>query len=250
MASAAARLCFLAGFRVLVLEREAPLAVRRWVCFAEAVRAGTADVEGVPGRLVRLDALSSAPPAFVEVAVDPEGHAVGLLRPQVLVDGRMAKSAGGTSRDQAPLVIGMGPGFEAGRQVHAVVETHRGAFLGRVLWTGSAEPDTGVPGPILGATRARVLRAPAAGAFRPIRAIGDLVERGEAVGEVAGQPVRAGVAGLVRGLIAEGVLVREGVKVGDVDPRGASVSPAVLTDKARAVAAGVLEAVFTGLRRV
>lgn len=250
MASAAARLCFLAGFRVLVLERESPLAVRRRVCFAEAVRAGWAEVEGVRGEAVTAERLGPARPGFVEVAVDPEGRSLRLLRPWVLVDGRMAKEAGDTSREQAPLVIGLGPGFEAGRDVHAVVETQRGPCLGRVIWTGAAEPDTGVPSPVSGVSDARVLRAPHAGPFRAARDIGDLVQREEAVGDVEGEPVRAGVAGLVRGLVADGVLVRAGVKLGDVDPRGRAVDPAVVSDKARAVAAGVLEAVLLGVSRL
>lgn len=247
MASAAARLCFLAGFRVLVLEREFPLAVRRRVCFAEAVRAGAADVEGVRGEIVTLDALAPVRPAFVEVTIDPDARAVRLLRPHVLVDGRMAKAAGDTRPEQAPLVVGLGPGFEAGRDVHAVVETQRGPFLGRVLWSGTAEPDTGVPSQVGGVSDARVLRAPRAGRFRAVRDIGDLVQHGDGVGDVDGEPVRAGVAGLVRGLAADGVVVPAGLKVGDVDPRGRAVDPAAVSDKARAVAAGVLEAVFLGV---
>lgn len=244
MASAAARLCFLAGFRVVVLERDEPLAVRRRVCFAEAVRSGRAEVEGVPGRAVEAAAPGPSRPEFVEVAVDPDGHSVRRLRPAVLVDGRMAKSAGDTTRAQAAVVIGLGPGFVAGRDVHAVVETQRGPALGRVLWAGAAEPDTGVPGAVGGVADARVMRAPRAGRFNPLREIGDLVRAGEAVGDVAGEPVRAGVDGLVRGLLAGGVAVDGGVKVGDVDPRGRAVDPAAISDKARAVAAGVLEAVF------
>lgn len=246
MASGAARLCFLAGFRVLMLEREFPLAVRRRVCFAEAVRTGAADVEGVRGQAVTLDALAPRRPDYIEVAVDPDARALRLLRPDVLVDGRMAKASGGTRRDQAGLVVGLGPGFEAGRDVHAVVETQRGPSLGRVLWAGTAEPDTGVPGAVNGVGEPRVLRAPRAGRFRAARHIGDLVQRDEAVGDVDGEPVSAGVAGLVRGLIADGVAVPAGLKVGDIDPRGRAVDPAAVSDKARAVAAGVLEAVLLG----
>lgn len=249
MASAAARLCFLAGFRVVVLERDWPLAVRRRVCFAEAVLAGGVSVEGVNGVRVALEDLSSPRYDAVEVAVDPEGRSIATLRPDVLVDGRMAKANTGTGRDQAPLVIGLGPGFEAGRDVHAVVETQRGPALGRVLWSGAAAEDTSVPAPVLGVTEGRVLRAPRDGRFRGRRRIGDLVAAGDTVGDVDGQPVDVAVAGLLRGLMADGVPVERGMKVGDVDPRGRAVDTAVVSDKARAVAAGVLEAVLRGLRR-
>jgi xanthine dehydrogenase accessory factor len=250
MASAAARLLFLCGCRVVVLEREWPLAVRRPVCFAEAVRTGLAEVEGVRGERVALDGLAASRPVFVEVAVDPEGRAIRLLRPDVLVDGRMTKTTGDTRREQAPVVIGLGPGFAAGREVHAVVETQRGPSLGRVLWIGSAEADTKLPAPVLGVTEARVLRAPRGGVFRSTRTIGDLVEAGDVVGEVDGAPVCTGVGGLLRGLVADGVALLEGGKLGDVDPRGAAVDPRLVSDKARAVAAGVLEAVLTAAAHV
>ena len=249
MASAAARLCFLAGFRVLVLERESPLAVRRRVCYAEAVRAGRILVEGVAGQRVPLQALAPERPDFVEVAIDPDARALGVLAPEVVVDGRMAKAPADTTRDQAPLVIGLGPGFEAGRNVHAVVETQRGPCLGRVLWSGAAEPDTGVPAEVAGVTEGRVLRAPRAGRFQGLRAIGDSVAAGDPVGDVDGLPVTAGVAGLIRGLAADGVVVAAGLKLGDIDPRDRAVDPAVISDKARAVAAGVLEAVLRGRSR-
>jgi len=244
MASAAARLCFLSGLRVVVAELPLPLAVRRLVCFAEAVRAGECAVDGVRARRVDLAALAAGAdrPGHVEVVVDPDGTALARLRPAALVDGRMAKANLGTARDQAPRVIGLGPGFTAGRDVHAVVETQRGPDLGRVLWAGAAATNTSLPSPVLGVTEGRVLRAPRDGAFMATRRIGDLVSADDVVGAVAGTPVRAAVAGLLRGLIGDGVVVRQNTKVGDVDPRGRAVDPSVVSDKARAVAAGVLEA--------
>ena len=250
MASAAARLCFLCGFRVVVLEQEWPLAVRRRVCFAEAVLAGSVEIEGVRGEKVELDRLAAARPGLVEVAIDPGGRAIRLLRPDALVDGRMTKRVGDTRRQQAPVVIGLGPGFDAGGDVHAVVETQRGPALGRVIWLGSAEADTKVPSAVLGVTEARVLRAPYSGTFRSQRAIGDIVKADDVVGEVDGVPVLAGVGGLLRGLVADGVPLREGTKLGDVDPRGAAIDAAAISDKARAVAAGVLEAVLTASAHV
>lgn len=250
LGSAAARLLFSCGFAVAVLELGAPLAVRRRVCFAEAVFSGGVEVDGVPGRLVPPGKLEVAlrDGSIVPVAVDPEGDSISRLHPAVLVDGRMAKRNLGTRRDQAGLVIGLGPGFTAGDDVHAVVETQRGAGLGRVLWSGSAEEDTAVPGTVMGVSQGRVLRAPRAGAFRGVRRIGDLVTPGTPVGEVEGVPVLAAIGGLLRGLLADGVTVEAGLKVGDVDPRGTVVDPGSISDKGRAVAAGVLEAILVSMK--
>jgi xanthine dehydrogenase accessory factor len=250
MASAAARLLFLCGFPVAVLERAEPLAVRRKVAFAEAVLAGEADVEGVPSRRVVLDEVSSALEAghFVPVAVDPDGTLLPVLRPAVLVDGRMAKRNLGTTRNDARLVIALGPGFVAGKDVHAVVETKRGPDLGRVRWTGTAEADTMIPGAVQGYTERRVLRAPRSGVFRGEKRIGEVVMAAARLGTVDGEPVTASIPGLLRGLVADGVAVEAGTKIGDIDPRGPLIDPARISDKGRAVAAGVLEAVLLGLR--
>lgn len=251
MASGAAHLLFRCGFAVVVLERPEPLAVRRLVCFAEAARSGAAAIEGVPGRRIEpaeIDRLGDSP-AFVPILVDPEGRALERLAPRVLVDGRMAKRNLGTALSDAPLVLGLGPGFRAGSDVHAVVETQRGPELGRVLWSGGAEPDSGEPALVCGVGAERVLRAPRAGTFRAACRIGDLVSRGARVGEVDGLAVTALIGGLVRGLLADGIEIGKGTKLGDVDPRGAAVDPARLSDKARAVGAGVLEAVLVRFTR-
>jgi xanthine dehydrogenase accessory factor len=250
MASAAARLVFLAGFRVVVLERPEPLALRRPVAFAQAVFSRETDVDGVPGHLVERAGLASSLASserFVAVCVDPEGTSLRDLHPDVLVDGRMAKCNLGTSLADAPLVIGLGPGFRAPADVHAVIETQRGAELGCIHWQGEALADTGLPAEILGHTSARVLRAPAPGRFRSLRAIGDLVRSGEAVAEVDSQPVVAAIDGLLRGLLADGVFIEAGVKVGDVDPRGRAVDPYRISEKGRAIAAGTLEAILLRL---
>lgn len=247
LASSAARLLFLSGFPVVVLERAEPLAVRRLVVFAEAVRAGEAAVEGVRARLVPLSSLAPAADA-VAVAVDEEGAGLARLRPAVLIDARMLKQRGGTTCADAPLVVGLGPGFTVGVDAHVVVETQRGPDLGRVLWSGAALVDSGTPAPVLGHTDARVVRAPRGGVFHGQVRIGDVVAPRQAVGAIDAQPVLAGIAGMVRGLLADGVHVARGIKIGDIDPR-ASVDPARISDKARAVAAGVLEAVLVGRLR-
>jgi xanthine dehydrogenase accessory factor len=251
MASAAARLLFLSGFPVAVLERELPLAVRRKVSFAEAVLAGTAEVEGVPCRRVDHDQVSSALEAgqFVPVLVDPDGSSLRQLHPAVLVDGRMAKRNLGTSRDDASLVIGLGPGFIAGKDVHAVVETQRGPDLGRIRWSGAAEADTMIPSAVQGYAERRVLRAPRSGVFRGEKRIGEVVMPAARLGTVDGEAVTAPIPGLLRGLVADGVTVEQGDKIGDIDPRGPLIDAGRISDKARAVAAGVLEAVLIDLRR-
>ena len=250
MASASAWLLFHCGFPVTVLETEAPLAVRRAVSFAEAVISGRTIVEGVEGRRVEAEAVPAAlrDGLFVPVVVDPEARCLVGLAPEVLVDARMAKRNLGTARSQALLVIGLGPGFVAGEDVHAVVETQRGPDLGRVLWSGPAERDSATPAPVMGFTEERVLRSPRSGSFRGACAIGDVVAPGARVGEVAGAPVTAAIGGVVRGLLADGVFVEAGVKVGDIDPRGLAISAVQLSDKGRAVAAGVLEAILVGLK--
>jgi xanthine dehydrogenase accessory factor len=248
MASGAARLLFLAGFPVVVLERAEPLAVRRLVAFAEAVFAGEATVDGV--RALRVPAEQLTPTReHVSVAVDPDGAVIARLRPEVLVDARMLKREEDTARAQAPLVIGIGPGFVAGQDVHAVVETQRGPDLGRVLWSGSAEPDSARPAAVLGFAEKRVVRASRAGTFHAQARIGDIVIPRQVLGFVDTDPVQATIPGLVRGLIADGVRVAQGTKIGDIDPRGPTVDPGRISDKARAVAAGVLEAVLVARQR-
>ncbi len=241
-----------AGFPLVILELPRPLVVRRAVALAGAVLAGTVDVEGLRGQRVRSpqEALTLArEEATVPVLVDPAGRSLRALKPVVLVDARMAKRNVDTSPAQAPLVVALGPGFEAGRDCHAVVETNRGHFLGRVYWQGHAEPDTGTPGPVAGRGAERVLRAPVDGTVRAHAEIGDRVRAGDVVAEVAGVPVRAPFAGVVRGLIADGTPVRAGLKIGDVDPRGRRDHCFTVSDKALAVGGGVLEAVLTWLNR-
>jgi xanthine dehydrogenase accessory factor len=166
----------------------------------------------------------------------------------VVVDAIMAKRNTGTTISDAPIVIGLGPGFTADADVHAVIETNRGHHLGRVILSGSAEPHTGVPGPTAGFTAERVLRAPCRGTFTGKRRIGDAVEAGEAVASVAGEPVVAKISGVVRGLLADGLFVKDGMKVGDVDPRGVQGHCFTISDKARAIGGGVLEAILYLLR--
>jgi xanthine dehydrogenase accessory factor len=183
--------------------------------------------------------------AVVPVIVDPEGHSIAQARPAVVVDAILAKRNTGTAKEMAPLVVGLGPGFTAGDDVHAVVETNRGPDLGRVTWRGAALPNTGTPAAILGWAEARVLRAPAGGVLSACRQIGDVVSEGDVVATVAGEPVRASFHGVLRGLARDGLHVQPGLKIGDVDPRLDPTLCLRVSDKSLAIAGGVLEAILT-----
>lgn len=252
MASAVAWRLFMANIRkVFLMEAPMPLAVRREVAFCEALFDGEKQVEGV--RAVRVEAPGDIPRAWeagaIPVAVDPEWRLVQAVRPDVVVDAILAKRNLGTRRTEAPLVIGLGPGFTAGEDVHVVIETNRGHHLGRVITAGAAEPNTGVPGEIAGESAARVLRAPVAGVFRSDSRIGAMVARGQTVGFVDASPVVAGVTGVLRGLIRPGTTVAAGLKIGDIDPRGEAAYCTTISDKARAIAGAVLEAVLRVFNR-
>lgn len=240
LASAVAVTLVRAGYPVIMAEVPAPLAVRRLVCFAEAVYAGACEVAGVPGGL-REATSARFEPGRVVVIVDPDGSRLGQLRPLALVDARMTKRAPRALPPCGPR-IGLGPGFTCGVDADLVIETHRPAGPGRVISEGGAAPDTGEPGEVGGRTAERLLRSPAAGRLRPRAAIGDLVRRGQVVGEVGGLPVSAALDGLLRGLVHERAELCAGTKVGDVDPRGAAVDPRAVSDKGWAVGAGVARA--------
>lgn len=234
------------GFPVIVLDIERPLAVRRTVAYSTAVTDGSITIEDAEGILV--DHAGRA----IDVAMSGKAIAV-LVSPtlpsfaaSVVIDARLAKEPLDTTIDQAPLVVGLGPGFTAGVHCAAVVETNRGHRLGRVLWEGEAEPDTGRPGSVGGVDAERVIRAGHDGIVTWDRSIADIVTAGDRLGAIDDEHVAAPIGGVVRGLIAEGP-VKEGLKVGDIDPRG---DPAVcfeISDKSRAVAGGALEAVMTWL---
>lgn len=236
-----------AGFPVTVLELAQPLALRRTVAFSTAVTDGSITVEGVKAVLVgsAAEAAGTARGGAVAVLVSPE--VPPFPEPvSVLVDARLAKAPLDSTIDQAPLVVGLGPGLTAGVHCTAVVETNRGHHLGRVLWEGQAEANTGVPGTVGGESAKRVVRAPQDGAVAWARSIGDLVSEGDVLGTVDGFPITARIGGVIRGLIAQGP-VKEGLKVGDIDPRGEPALCFEISDKSRAVAGGVLEAVMTWL---
>jgi len=231
-----------AGWPVVVTELASPLTVRRTVAVSTAVTDGCVEVEGMVARL------AVSPEAAVELARAGEvGVVVAEDLPpvgaDVVVDARLAKRVLDTTIDDGRLVVGIGPGFTAGRDCHAVVESLRGHHLGRVIWRGAAAADTGAPGVIGGRGADRVVRAPARGAARWRVAIGDTVEEGAVLGAVADVELVAPFAGVVRGLIIDGAAVAAGQKIGDIDPRAEPSTCHEISDKALAVGGGVLEAV-------
>ena len=247
IASAIALRLVRCGASVLMTEIEQPLTVRRTVAFSEAVRMGKAQVEGVTAVRARdashaLDLLSGE--GIVPVLVDPVCACVKDVAPDAVVDAVLAKRNLGTSRDMAPVVIGVGPGFTAGEDCHAAVETMRGHTLGRALYSGSPLPNTGIPGLIGGRSGERVLRAPADGIFEPRMEIGQLVQEGEIAAMVNGKPMLCTLTGCLRGLLQGGLQVHEGMKCGDIDPRGQQANCFTASDKATAIGGGVLEALL------
>lgn len=275
-----------AGHRVIALETDYPAAIRRQVSFCEAVYDGSAVVEGVTARLVPAlaDAEtdtetysgendtpaahivsekwdSSAIEAVLEAGevpllIDQKGESIALLKPDVVVDAIIAKKNLGTTIDMAPLVIGVGPGFTAGQDVHLVIESMRGHNLARIITDGMAQPNTGVPGNIVGFTSERVIHAPAAGYIHDVRKIGDIVQKGDEIARIYPDkesydnalseyvPVNATITGIIRGLIREGYYFRKGFKIADIDPRESEITNCfTISDKARSIAGSVLEAV-------
>ena len=235
-----------AGLQVVMTDLPRPTAIRRTVCFSQAVVLGRWTVEDVTA--VRIEAPEAAAAVLaagaIPVLADPEGRCIAALRPDAVVDAILAKRNVGTAVTDAPVVVAVGPGFTAGVDCHAVVETMRGHDLGRVIYRGSAQPNTNIPGLIGGYAGERVLRAPADGVFRACREIGDRMEAGDVAGHVDGVPMVCTIGGTLRGLLADGTPVRRGMKSGDVDPRCRPEYCTRASDKALAVGGGVLEAIL------
>ena len=275
-----------AGHRVIALETDYPAAIRRQVSFCEAVYDGSAAVEGVTARLVHAltdaetdtetySGINDTPAAHiasekwdssvieavleageVPLLIDPKGESIALLKPDVVVDAIIAKKNLGTTINMAPLVIGVGPGFTAGQDVHLVIESMRGHNLARIITDGMAQPNTGVPGNIAGFTSERVIHAPAAGYIHDVRKIGDIVQKGDEIARIYPDKesydnalseyvsVNATITGIIRGLIREGYYFRKGFKIADIDPRESELTNCfTISDKARSIAGSVLEAV-------
>lgn len=231
------------GVSVVMADIAVPTCIRRTISFCEAIRLGEVQVEGIRARLAQTsaEALEITEAGDVTVVVDPQAQMLGELKPAAVVDAILAKRNLGTTRDMAPAVIAVGPGFTAPVDCDAVVETMRGHFLGRVITQGSPQPNTGVPGVIAGYGKERVIHSPAVGVFRSDRAIGDIVSAGDVIGYAGDTPMCTQIDGCLRGLFANGVQVTEGFKCADVDPRGDASYINYISDKATSVGGGKIE---------
>ena len=246
LASGIALRLFHAKMEVVMTDLPRPTAIRRTVCFSQAILFGTMTVEDVTAVFAETSeaAVSILKEKKIPVLADPEAACIAALRPDAVVDAILAKRNLGTKITDAPCVIGVGPGFTAGVDCHACVETMRGHTLGRVITEGSPIPNTNIPGLIGGFAGERVLRAPADGIFRQRLEIGDMVEQNEIAGFVGTEPMRCQISGVLRGLLADGTPVHRGMKAGDVDPRGEVSYCQLASDKALAIGGGVLEAIL------
>ena len=246
LASGIALRLFHAKMEVVMTDLPRPTAIRRTVCFSQAILFGTMTVEDVTAAFAETSeaAVSILKEKKIPVLADSEAACIAALRPDVVVDAILAKRNLGTKITDAPCVIGVGPGFTAGVDCHACVETMRGHTLGRVITEGSPIPNTNIPGLIGGFAGERVLRAPADGIFRQRLEIGDMVEQNEIAGYVGTEPMRCQISGVLRGLLADGTPVHRGMKAGDVDPRGEVSYCQLVSDKALAIGGGVLEAIL------
>ena len=252
MASGVAHRLYQSHFKICMLEIPHPIAVRREVSFCEAVYDGEKGVEGVWAKLISTseEILPIWKEGKIPLLIDSDGkRTISFLKPDILIDAIMAKKNLGTKINHAPFVIGLGPGFAVNEDVHIIVETNRGHHLGKVILSGSAESNTGIPGEIGRYTVERVLRTMKKGIFHPQKSIGDRVNKGSVVAVVDDFPVIAEISGVVRGLLREGVDVKKGMKVGDIDPRGKRELCFTISDKARAIGGGVLEAILYQLNQ-
>jgi xanthine dehydrogenase accessory factor len=247
MASGLAHRLHQAHFKICMLEIPHPVAVRRGVSFCEAVYDGEKEVEGVRAKLISTpEEISSLwKKGMIPILADPDGKETRhFLRPDVVIDAIMAKKNLGTRIDDASLVVGLGPGFTAGKDVHIVIETNRGQNLGKMLLNGTAESDTGIPGAIEGYAVERVLKTMKRGIFHAHKSIGERVNKGSVVAVVDDFPIITKINGVVRGLLREGLEAQKAMKVGDIDPRGKKELCFTISDKARAIGGGVLEAIL------
>ena len=235
------------GLPIIISELAQPLCVRRLVCYSNAVFQGSICIEGIEARLCHsaAEAVETCLSGRIAVLIDPEADIRRKVHPPVLIDARMTKREPDIDRSAADLVIGLGPGFIAGKNCHAAIETNRGSHLGRVCWKGSVEADTGLPESVASHQSDRVLRAPVDGIMLEKRMIGDKVVAGEIIAEIDRNPISAGFDGVIRGLLMSGMQVRRGMKIGDIDPRNDPALCRLISDKALAIGGGVFEAMMT-----
>ncbi|WP_297599199.1 selenium-dependent molybdenum cofactor biosynthesis protein YqeB [uncultured Cetobacterium sp.] len=238
---------FISGFKILVLETENPSAIRRTVSFSECIYRGRQEVEGVVARkIMSIEEANECWEKFeIPIIVDSEGRYIEKLKPNILIDSILAKKNLGTTLNMAPITIGLGPGFEAGKDVDLVIETMRGHNLGKVISEGKASQNTGIPGEIAGFSKERVIYSSNEGFFTGYKKIGDFVEINQIIGDIDGYPVKATITGLLRGVISDGYFVKKTLKIADIDPRGTEYENCfTISDKARTLGGAVLESIL------
>ncbi|WP_299014091.1 selenium-dependent molybdenum cofactor biosynthesis protein YqeB [uncultured Photobacterium sp.] len=235
-----------AGFKVVMTDIAQPTVIRCTVAFAQCLYGEPIEVEGIKAQkaITTEDVFRILDNKQIPVLVDEECASIDKLKPTFLVDAILAKRNLGTKRGMAPITIALGPGFIAGEDCDAVIETNRGHQLGRVIYNGATQPNTGIPGNIAGYSHQRVLRAPCAGVMHNHVQLGDIIEEGDAIAHVGDTPVIAPLSGMVRGLLNDGLTVTEGFKIGDIDPRGIEADFTTVSDKARAIGGSILEAML------
>ncbi|WP_242850557.1 selenium-dependent molybdenum cofactor biosynthesis protein YqeB [Clostridium lundense] len=246
LGTAIAHKLFNSGFKVAITEIEKPLVVRRTVSFAQAIFQGSITVENIKGLKVSnyKDIENTLKEGCIPVIIDPYLNILKECNIDILIDATLRKKNVDMNVNMAPFTIGVGPGFYASKDVHIVIETKRGHNLGRIIYEGEAEKNTGIPGAIMSYTIERVLRSPAFGIVKSKLNIGDYVKKGDVIGSVAGIDFKAEIDGVLRGLIMNGVYVQKGLKIGDIDPRENREYCYSISDKGRAIAGGVLEAIL------
>ncbi|KNF07098.1 selenium-dependent molybdenum hydroxylase system protein, YqeB family [Gottschalkia purinilytica] len=234
------------GFKIVMLDIEKPLVIRRTVSFAQAIFEGEIEIDGVTG--IRVETIEEVKKAWedgnIPVMVDPECKIIESIKADILVDAIMAKRNIGTKKDMAPITIAIGPGFEANKDVDVVIETNRGHYLGSLIFEGKAQENTGIPGLIMGYGKERVIKSPESGVIKNIKKIGDVVKKGEDIAYVENVPVKATLDGTLRGIIKNGSKVLKDLKIADIDPRCSRDHCFTISDKARSIGGGVLEAIL------
>ena len=251
LATGVAEVLYQSGFKILILDIEKPSSIRRSVCFSEAIYDGIIQVENIICKKVENenDIEKCWNEKIIPIMVDEKGEVIKKIKPDVVVDSIIAKKNLGTTKEMAPITIALGDGFEAGKDVDIVVETMRGHNLGRVITSGRAMKNTGIPGEIKGVSKDRVIYSLANGIFSSVKKIGDTVQKDEIIGYVGNVEIRGKISGVLRGIIREGYEVTENMKIGDIDPRIEEKNNCfTISDKARSLGGAVLRAIMFRLK--
>ena len=251
LATGVAEVLYQSGFKILILDIEKPSSIRRSVCFSEAIYDGVTKVENIICKKVENenDIEKCWNEKIIPIMVDEKGEIIKKIKPNVVVDSIIAKKNLGTTKEMAPITIALGDGFEAGKDVDIVVETMRGHNLGRIITSGRAMKNTGIPGEIKGVSKDRVIYSLANGIFSSVKKIGDTVQKDEIIGYVGDVEIRGKISGILRGIIREGYEVTENMKIGDIDPRIEEKNNCfTISDKARSLGGAVLRAIMFRLK--